>query len=220
MNAIEVLKDDHRKLRALLKQLEATTPRAVKKRLALLRTLTMEIHMHAAIEEEIFYPAFKSAALKSDDGKMYFEALEEHRAAGELVLPDLQQTDPASDQFSGRAKVLKELIEHHAGEEEKQMFPRARKLLSAASLRDLGAAMEQRKRELGPHRRPRTESTAAEFLGAVVDAISPPAPAGDDERLLPMRTSSRKSKAGAPTRAGSARLAQSRPRKAARRKGG
>lgn len=186
MNAIEVLKNDHKKIRGLLAELEATTPRAVKKRLALLRSLTMEIHTHAAIEEEIFYPAFKSARQRSDDDKMYFEALEEHRAAGELVLPDLQQTDPASDQFSGRAKVLKELIEHHAGEEEKEMFPRARKLLSAATLRDLGAAMEQRRRELAPPRSGKPESTAAEFLGAVVDAISPP-PVNEAIGAVPMR---------------------------------
>lgn len=186
MNAIEVLKNDHRKIRGLLAELQATTPRAVKKRLALLRSLTMEIHTHAAIEEEIFYPALKSAGQKSTDDKMYFEALEEHRAAGELVLPDLQQTDPASDQFSGRAKVLKELIEHHAGEEEKLMFPRAKKLLSSASLRDLGAAMEQRKRELAPQRAGRSDSTTADLLGAVVNAISPP-PADDTRSVLPIR---------------------------------
>ncbi|MEO7324099.1 MAG: hypothetical protein ABIW82_04645 [Dokdonella sp.] len=54
---------------------------------------------------------------------MYFEALEEHRAAGELVLPDLIGSDPGSEQFSSRAKVLKELVEHHASEEEKDSFP-------------------------------------------------------------------------------------------------
>ena len=191
MNAIDVLKSDHKKIRALLTELEATTTRAVKKRLSLLRILTTEIHTHAALEEEIFYPAFRAAGQTSDDDKMFFEALEEHRAAGELVLPDLQQTDPASDQFSGRAKVLKELIEHHADEEEKEMFPRARKLLDATSLRELGAAMEQRKRELALRQRPKAESTTVEFLGAVVDAISPP-PASDGERLPPMRKPVRK----------------------------
>ena len=79
---------------------------------------------------------------------MYFEALEEHRAAGELVLPDLEKTNVTSDQFGGRAKVLKELVEHHADEEEKEMFPRARKLLDAATLADLGQQMQARKQEL------------------------------------------------------------------------
>ncbi|MET0227023.1 MAG: hemerythrin domain-containing protein, partial [Dokdonella sp.] len=100
------------------------------------------------IEEEIFYPAFKEAAKIADDRTMYFEALEEHRAAGDLVLPDLLATDPAADNFSGRAKVLKELVEHHADEEEKEMFPRARKLLSKSELAELGSRMEARKTDL------------------------------------------------------------------------
>jgi len=148
MNAIQLLKDDHKKVRGLLAELVATTARGTKKRSQLLAKIAEELRVHVAIEEEIFYPAFKAAGEKSDDDQMYFEALEEHRAAGELVLPDLEKTEPGSDKFSGRAKVLKELIEHHAGEEEKEMFPRARKLLSAAELNALGAQMAARKREL------------------------------------------------------------------------
>lgn len=149
MNAIDLLKNDHKTVRALLTELEGTSTRAAKKRAQLLGKISKELRIHAKIEEEIFYPAFKQAGEKSDDDKMFFEATEEHRAAGDLVLPDLEATDPSSEQFSGRAKVLKELIEHHAGEEEKEMFPRARKLLGAAQLRELGVAMEQRKLELG-----------------------------------------------------------------------
>jgi hemerythrin-like domain-containing protein len=148
MDAISLLKDDHQTVRKLLNELAETTSRAEKTRPELLATIAMEIRVHSAIEEEIFYPAFKAAGEKADDGKMYFEALEEHRAAGELVLPDLLETDVTSDQFSGRAKVLKELIEHHAGEEEKEMFPRARELLSKEELIALGDQMLQRKTEL------------------------------------------------------------------------
>jgi hypothetical protein len=79
---------------------------------------------------------------------MFFEALEEHRAAGDLVLPDLLRTDVSSDQFGGRAKVLKELVEHHADEEEKEMFPRAKALMDKAQLRELGERMATRKAEL------------------------------------------------------------------------
>ena len=172
MNAIQLLKDDHKKVRGLLAELEATTPRGIKTRTELLAKIAREIEVHTAIEEEIFYPAFKAAGQKGDDDKMYFEALEEHRAAGDLVLPDLQATDPGSECFSGRAKVFKELVEHHAGEEEKEMFPRARKLLSAAELNELGARMAQRKQELlADGGKPR--SAAARILTSVVDAIAP-----------------------------------------------
>lgn len=64
------------------------------------------------------------------------------------ILLAAMATDVDSEQFSGRAKVLKELIEHHAGEEEKEMFPRAKKLLSREDLNSLGEQLEARKQEL------------------------------------------------------------------------
>lgn len=148
MDAITLLKNDHEEMRALLDALESSTPRAVKKRTDLLAKINVNLKAHTTIEEEIFYPAFKEAGKKSDDDKMFFEALEEHRAAGDLVLPDLLKTDVSSDKFSGRAKVLKELVEHHAGEEEKDMFPRAKKLLSKQELMELGERLQQRKQVL------------------------------------------------------------------------
>ena len=64
---------------------------------------------------------------------MSAEAKEEHRTVDSLVLPDLKQTSPSSVEFAGRAKVLKELLEHHIEEEEKEMFPQAAKLLGKRS---------------------------------------------------------------------------------------
>ncbi|HVI58950.1 MAG TPA: hemerythrin domain-containing protein [Luteimonas sp.] len=148
MDAIALLKQDHKAVRAKLEELAATTNRAAKTRTELLRKIAAELKAHTTIEEEIFYPAFKTAGEKADDDKMYFEALEEHRAAEDLVLPDLLKTEVGSDQFGGRAKVLKELIDHHAKEEEEEMFPRARKLMDAAQLRELGERMAARKAEL------------------------------------------------------------------------
>jgi hemerythrin superfamily protein len=148
MNAIQLLKQDHKTVRELLAELESTTKRASKRRAELVAKLAQEIDVHTRIEEEIFYPAFKEAGDKSDDAKLYFEAKEEHRAAGEMVLPDLLKTAPDSEEFGGRAKVLKEMIEHHAREEEREMFPRARELFTAAELRELGERMQERKQAL------------------------------------------------------------------------
>jgi hemerythrin-like domain-containing protein len=148
MDAITLLKDDHKLVRRLLEDLEKTTARGERKRRDLLSRIAANLKAHTTIEEEIFYPAFKEAGQKSDDDKMYFEALEEHRAAGDLVLPDLLNTEVTSEKFSGRAKVLKELVEHHADEEEKEMFPRAKKLLSRDELSELGERLRQRKAEL------------------------------------------------------------------------
>ncbi|NID03572.1 hemerythrin domain-containing protein [Luteibacter jiangsuensis] len=147
MDAIKLLKTDHKLVKQLLSELAETSERATKKRAALLHEIQVNLKAHTTIEEEIFYPAFKKAGRK-DEAKMYFEALEEHRAAEDLVLPDLLGTDPSSVEFSGRAKVLKELIEHHADEEEKEMFKDAKELLSKEELAELGARMEERKAEV------------------------------------------------------------------------
>lgn len=146
-NAIDLLKHDHETVKKLLNQLVDTTPRAEKTRSELLEKIEEELAIHTQIEEEIFYPAFKKANGKEHE-KMYFEATEEHRAVEKLVLPDLKKTEPGSEKFSGRAKVLKELIEHHAGEEEEEMFAEAEKTLSSEELEELGKRMKQRKREL------------------------------------------------------------------------
>ncbi|MFC5437645.1 hemerythrin domain-containing protein [Rhodanobacter umsongensis] len=148
MDAIKLLTQDHQAVRELLNQLAESSTRATKKRTELLSEIAIQLKAHTTIEEEIFYPAFKAAGEKSDDATMYFEALEEHRAAGDLVLPDLLGTPTDSEKFSGRAKVLKELVTHHADEEEKSMFKRAKQLMDAAELKELGNKMEARKAEL------------------------------------------------------------------------
>ncbi len=141
MNAIDLLKADHERVKAILNELSESTERGVKKRTDLLAKLEREITLHTQLEEEILYPAFKAAGSKEQD-VMYYEAKEEHRTVDSLVLPDLKNTDPATPEFSGRVKVVKELLEHHIEEEESDMFPQARKLLGKALLDEMGKQME------------------------------------------------------------------------------
>ena len=109
--------------------------------------IEMELKIHTTIEEEIFYPAYREAATKKDDKELFFEAKEEHHVV-KLVLPEVRSTPPNADEYEAKAKVLKELVLHHAKEEEKEMFPRAKKLMSRDELADLGGRMEARKKEL------------------------------------------------------------------------
>src|SRR6185436_9894795 len=143
-DAITLLTDDHKQVRALLGELDETTEKAGDKREKLLATIEQELTIHTRIEEEIFYPAFRDAARKKDDGKLYFEALEEHHVV-DMVLPEIKGTRVESEQFAAKAKVLKDLVEHHAEEEETEMFPRARKLMTRDELLRLGAEMAQLK---------------------------------------------------------------------------
>lgn len=140
MNAIDLLKADHEKVKSILSQLSESTDRAVKKRTELLEKLELEVSIHTQLEEEILYPAYKAAGGKAE-AEMYYEAKEEHRTVDSLVLPDLKGTDPTSPEFAGRVKVIKELLEHHIEEEETDMFPHAKKLLGKAKLDELGDQM-------------------------------------------------------------------------------
>ncbi|MBF6624104.1 MAG: hemerythrin domain-containing protein [Pseudomonas stutzeri] len=147
MNAIDLLIEDHERVKDILTRLTESTERAVKTRAELLGKLEMEVTIHTQLEEQILYPAYKEAGGK-EEAKMYHEAKEEHRTVDALVLPDLKATDPASLEFSGRAKVCKELLEHHIEEEESEMFPRARELFDKARLDEMGAQMVELRNRL------------------------------------------------------------------------
>lgn len=144
LDAITLLKNDHEKVKDLLGQLVESSDRAIQTRRELLEKIANELSVHTKIEEDVLYPAFRDAG-KHEEKKMYHEAVEEHRAVEALVLPDLQKTEPGSDQFAGRAKVLKELVEHHVEEEEEDMFPRAQDLFSAEQLSSMGEKMAELK---------------------------------------------------------------------------
>jgi hemerythrin-like domain-containing protein len=147
-DAIALLKADHEKVRGLFSDLEKASMRGGPRAQKLVAQIDKELEIHTTIEEEIFYPAFRDAVSSKEDKKMYYEAKEEHHVV-KLVLPEVQEDGMAIEEFAAKAKVLKELVEHHADEEEDEMFPEARKIFSRAELRDLGDRMAQRKKELG-----------------------------------------------------------------------
>jgi hemerythrin superfamily protein len=148
MDAITLLKEDHKKLRAWTSELADTTERALETRKTLLARIEALLTAHTAIEEELFYPAFTEAAGDVESKRMVAEAIEEHRAADRRVIPDLHKLDPGSVQWSGDAKVLKDYIFHHLEEEEEEMFPKMRDLLDRRAMRELGDRMEKRREDL------------------------------------------------------------------------
>lgn len=158
-NVLTMLKADHATVKKLLRELDETTERSTRQRERLCTEIERELKVHSQLEEEIFYPAFKAAAdKKRKDDDLFYEAREEHHVV-DLVLPELMSANPKSKEFSAKATVLKELVEHHIREEEKEMFPQARKLFSEAELRALGDQTAERKEELTPSsRRPRTSA--------------------------------------------------------------
>ena len=147
-DAIALLKKDHEKVRGLLKKLESAADRGDGRAEELLAQVDREVKIHSQIEEEIFYPAFHEAARTKEENKLFFEAKEEHHVV-DMVMPEVSDSEGGAEDFAARAKVLKDLIEHHADEEEKQMFPKAKKLMGRDELRELGRRIKERKRELG-----------------------------------------------------------------------
>jgi hemerythrin-like domain-containing protein len=140
-DAISLLKEDHQRVRQLLKRLASNGSEE------LLEQVENELKVHTQIEEEIFYPAFKDAVESQNATHLYYEALEEHHVV-DLVLPEIKSSSEGSEQFDAKAKVLKDIVEHHAEEEETQMFPKARKALGTTRLRELGEELQERKQEL------------------------------------------------------------------------
>ena len=148
-NAITMLKSDHATIKRLLRELselEGTSSAAVKRRDTLVADIEREVKMHAQIEEEVFYPAFKAASerKKSADVSLFYEAAEEHHIV-DMVLPTLKTANSKSPEFMAKANVLRELIEHHIKEEEGPMFQQARQLFDEDQLRQLGDLMQARK---------------------------------------------------------------------------
>jgi hemerythrin-like domain-containing protein len=143
-NAITMLKADHATLKRLLRELNETTERAVKERERLVAEIEREIKTHAQIEEEVFYPAFKAVAEKTEAEDLFYEAAEEHHIV-DMVLPSLKSANPKSHEFGAKAKVLLDLIEHHIKEEENEMFAEARQRFSEEQLRELGDLMQARR---------------------------------------------------------------------------
>lgn len=145
-DAISLLKKDHQLVQDLLQKLESSSGRASRSRDSLLSEIDQELKTHSLIEEEIFYPAFKESVTKKDQQKLYFEAKEEHHLV-DVVLGEFEDAED-NDSFSAKCKVLKDLVEHHIEEEEREMFPMAKKAMDLATLKDLGERMEERRQQI------------------------------------------------------------------------
>ena len=140
MNAIEMLKQQHREVEKLFEKIDKAEG-AEKKALA--DEISDKLAVHAAIEEQHFYPATKNA--RTED--LLREAVEEHLSAKRLIA-DLLDCEPEDEQFDAKIRVLKEQIDHHVEEEEGELFPKVQKLFSKDELEDLAVVMEDAAREL------------------------------------------------------------------------
>lgn len=139
MDPIKLLREDHRNVEKLFAELERLDEGAIEPRQRVADALLRALKLHTEVEETIFYPALLAQA--REDERTFecviLEGLEEHALVKHL-LAEIAAVDPDHERFDVRVKVLRELVEHHVEAEEKEMFPRARRLLGKAQLEELG----------------------------------------------------------------------------------
>ncbi|MEO7995318.1 MAG: hemerythrin domain-containing protein [bacterium] len=143
-NIYAVLKDDHRKFKALLSDIENTTERAAKTREALFAELKQSVEAHAKAEEATFYSALGQADPPKD---MLPEAYAEHETVATL-LTELAGMDCTTEEWTGKFLVLKENLTHHIKEEEETVFNAAHGMLSREEADTLGEKMTTQEAEL------------------------------------------------------------------------
>lgn len=150
MDAITLLKADHRAVEDLLKQIKDLDESAHAQRRELFRQIDRELTVHSKIEETIFYPALKQKAKSEDDDgatQDVLEAYEEH-ANVKSMLQKLENTDAADETYNAKLQVLSDLVKHHVHEEEHEMFKEAKELMGESELDQLGATLAQAKEQL------------------------------------------------------------------------
>ena len=139
MKATDLLKKQHKEVKTLFKEIEDTE--GARERRRLMDEISTALEAHTVIEEEMFYPAVRGLETQKAE-EMVLEAYEEHHVV-KLVLAELPKLDPDDERFEAKMTVLSELVEHHADEEEKEMFKLASKL-GKDELEALGEQMEER----------------------------------------------------------------------------
>jgi hemerythrin superfamily protein len=136
MNAIDLLTGQHEEVEKLFKRFEKLSDSADGERREIFLMIADRLSAHAAIEEQYFYPASKAARTE----EQLREAVEEHLAV-KRIIADLLDMEPDDENFDAKMKVLQESVEHHVEEEESELFPKVKKLLSEDQLLALGVQM-------------------------------------------------------------------------------
>lgn len=139
MDALELIKEDHKRLKKLLKE---TLDAQGAQREHAMDHLRTELVAHERMEEEVLYPRLRDEQKARDE---VLEGYEEHHVA-DVILDELLDVPPETDLWKAKVKVLKENVEHHMDEEEDELFKKARAVLDRDELERMGERMERIKR--------------------------------------------------------------------------
>jgi hemerythrin superfamily protein len=173
MDAITLLKNDHRTVEQLFKRFEQAGERAHVQKRQIVDRIIEELSVHAAIEEQVFYPAARATVPDTED--LALESLEEHHVV-KWLLSELEAMEPAHERFDAKVTVLIETVRHHVEEEESEFFPKARKELGRNELADLGERLADAKTSAPTRPHPRMPdrfpaNVIAGTIAGVVDRV-------------------------------------------------
>lgn len=142
VDAVTLLKEDHRRVEELFSEFQKAKGDGAKKRIA--EKICAELIVHTELEEEIFYPACEGKVEEADLKEAYVE----HDSA-KVLIAEIANGGPDDDFYEAKVKVLQEEIEHHVKEEEAWLngiFSQARR--HGVDMDALGVELADRQREL------------------------------------------------------------------------
>lgn len=170
MDAITLLRSDHKTVEQHFKRFEKAGERAYVEKREIVDKIIEELSVHAAIEEQVFYPVARGTVPATED--IVLESLEEHHIV-KWVLSELEGMDPQHERFDAKVTVLMENVRHHVKEEETEFFPRVRDRMSRKELSELGDALETAKKSAptSPHPRSPDSGPAAAVVGTIAGVV-------------------------------------------------
>jgi hemerythrin superfamily protein len=151
MDAITLLKNDHKTVEKLFTQFEKAGDTAYRTKRAIVDRIIEELSVHAVIEEQLFYPVTRATVPETED--IALESLEEHHIV-KWVLNELDSMSPEDERFDAKVTVLMENVRHHVEEEEGEYFPKVRAELGRHALNELGDALMAAKKRAPTHPHP------------------------------------------------------------------
>jgi hemerythrin superfamily protein len=165
MDAITLLKSDHQAVKRLFRTFEQAGERATTTKSKTAKNIVRELSQHAAIEEQIFYPAVRTEVPDAADEVL--ESLEEHHVV-KWLCSEIERLTPDDERFAPKMSVLIESVRHHISEEEATLFQAVRQALGRKRLAELGEILQKAKTRAPTHPHPRTPDTPPGNLAAGV----------------------------------------------------
>jgi hemerythrin-like domain-containing protein len=144
-DVLSMLEQDHKKVQKLFKEFEKKHRDEPERARAIVEEACTDLEVHAALEEELFYPAVRDAMEDEEDKELIAEALIEHDSAKQLIA-QLREMDAGDERYAATFTVLGEYVNHHIEEEQNEMFKRVRKL--DLDLSELAQEMKERRQQM------------------------------------------------------------------------